>query len=148
MRLGIDMERTGEHDRHTPEKRRCVLFIMKIITKKKCRTVSASSPAEFDREFDKASTEIGEEVDLEWEKGMPLTVHLIYTVQEQVAETLSEELALRGEHYYCKDCPYSEKAENGRSGIKGCTKGMPGVVDYTPACELYLRDILQGKVRR
>ena len=124
------------------------MFFMKTITRKKCRTVTAANPADFDRAFNEASTEIGENVELEWEKTMPLTVHLIYTEQETIAETIAEELELRGERYFCKDCPYSEKPENGRSGIKGCTKGVPGVVDYTPACELFLKDLVQGKVRR
>ena len=120
---------------------------MKIITTKKCRTVSATNPEDFDRAFNKASTEIGEEVELQWEAA-PFTVHMIYTKTEKIGETIAEELALRGERYFCKDCPYSEKAENDRSGIKGCRKGVPGVVDYTPACELFLKDLIQGKVRR
>lgn len=132
---------------HTPRGKGGVCFFMKIILRKKCRTVSAKSSAAFDRAFNEASTEIGEDVELEWEESIPMTVHMIYTERVEVPETLAEELKLRGEEYFCKDCPYSEQGENGRSGIKGCTKGVPGVRDYDPACEIFLKDLVQGKVK-
>ena len=146
MNCAIDISRAGEHYRHTPEKGG-VCFFMKIVMRKKCRTVSAKTPAAFDEEFNEATLELGTDIELKWEQA-PNTVHIIYTEREQVPETLSETLALRGERYFCKDCPYSEKGENGRCGIQGCKKGVPDVVDYTPACDIFLKDLIQGRVKR
>ena len=88
---------------HTPKEKGGVCFFMKIIMRKKCRTVSAKSSAAFDRAFNEASTEIGEDVELEWEESIPMTVHMIYTERVEVPETLAEELKLRGEEYFCKE---------------------------------------------
>ena len=120
---------------------------MKIVTRTKCRTVSARTPEEFDRKFNEATMELGD-VELRWDTA-PNTVHLLYAQTEKIAETVKEEYEeILGERYYCKDCPYSEKGKNGKSGIKGCTKGVDGrVVDYTPACEMLYKELAQGKIK-
>ena len=50
---------------------------MRIITKKRVRTIQASDPDEFDRKFNEASDEMTENIKLQWDTA-PMCVHIIY----------------------------------------------------------------------
>ena len=68
---------------------------MRIITKKRVRTIQASDPAEFDRKFNEASDEMTENIKLQWDTA-PMCVHIIYEEQERVPETVADEFELQG----------------------------------------------------
>ena len=120
---------------------------MKIVTRTKCRTISARTSKEFDRKFNEATMEL-EDVELRWDTA-PNTVHLLYTVTEKIAEIVKEEYEeILGERYYCKDCPYFKRGKNKRCGSQGCEKEVDrNAVDYTPACELFYKELAQGKIK-
>ena len=121
---------------------------MKIIRQRKCRTVSANGPEDFDEKFNAVSLELGTDAELKWEETKPYTVHLIYTEVTKVAETMKEEYEeVLGEKYYCIQCPYFELGKNRKESSKGCTKDNPLAVDYTPACELFYKELAQGLIK-
>ena len=118
-----------------------------MITKTKLRekTVSAKSAEEFDRLFEKQSELIGDDYELQWDS-MPLTVHFIYKETVRIPETVADEYEMRGERYYCKDCPYFGKHADGRRRNGGCKYSEHEVVDYTPACELFYKRYAKGEI--
>lgn len=119
---------------------------MKVITKKKIRTVQATSATEFDRQFNEASEELSSSAELKWDAA-PMCVHFIYEVEEQIPETVSDEFELQGIKYYCKDCPYLNKGKNKRQRSHGCKYAEFGTVtDFTPACEFFLKKVLNGEI--
>ena len=124
-----------------------VCFFMKTITKKKSRTVTAKTGEEFDREFNSISDELETGFELVWDP-TPMCVHFIYDEQMKIPETVAEELALRGEHYFCKDCPYLQRGKNKREKSHGCKYAPYGTVqEFSPACEFFLKKLITGEVK-
>ena len=122
-------------------------FIMKIVTRFKTKTVTATNAEDFDKKFNDASLSIGTDVELRWDTA-PMTVHFIYKETEHIPETIAEEFELRGEKYYCKNCPYFDRSADGRRKSGGCKYAEPGsVVDYTPACEVFYRRLAKGEIK-
>lgn len=120
-------------------------FFMKIITRKKSKTIHASTPDAFDRKFQQASETITENVELVWDAA-PMTVHFIYDEVVKIPETLAEKFELDGLQYYCKDCPNFVKGKNRKYKGQGCTL-VDGRVDFSPACELFYRELMDGKIK-
>ena len=120
---------------------------MKIVTRTKCRTVSANSPEDFDEKFNKATEEIGDGVELRWETA-PFTVHMLYRETERIAETAKEEYEqIRGIGYHCKDCPHFKLGKDRRYRSEGCQIHVDDLaVDYTRACELFYEELAAGKI--
>jgi hypothetical protein len=123
-----------------------VHFLMKVITRKRVRTVQADDADEFDRKFNAVSDELTEDAKLQWDTA-PMCVHFIYEEQEKVPETVADEFELQGIKYYCKDCPNMIKGKSKRERSHGCKYAEYGTVkDFTPACEWLYKMIVQGKV--
>ena len=108
------------------------------------KTISASTPEEYDRLFNEFCKDL---TDAEVHDWSAFCSTIRYREKQLVPENLADELELRGEVYYCKDCPYFIKGEDGNHRCKGCSKHIPNAVDYTPACELFLNDYVHGKVK-
>lgn len=122
------------------------IFIMKTVTRKKILTVQANTAEEFDREFNEASESLGYSVELKWDAA-PMCVHFIYEETDKIPETCEDEFELQGIKYYCKDCPNMLKGKNRREKSHGCKYAEFGTVkDFTPACEYFYRQVLQGKI--
>lgn len=120
---------------------------MKQVTRYESKTIKASNAAEFDRLFAEASKSIDADVELRWDYE-PMCVHFVYKYIEQVPETVAEEYELQGIKYYCTDCPYLQKGHDGRYKSKGCKYSKYGAVkDYTPACELFYKELMTGKIK-
>ena len=120
---------------------------MKKNTITKCRTVTAVKAEDFDREFDRVSKELGS-AELRWDTA-PMCVHFITTETEYIPETLREEYELRGEKFYCKDCPFMEKPTDGRKRSGGCKYDIqPNAADYTPACEEFYHKHAAGEIKQ
>lgn len=119
---------------------------MKQIRRKKILTVQASSAEEFDRKFNEASNELSGTAELKWDSA-PMCVHFIYEEVEEEPETVAEEFKLQGIQYFCKDCPHLQKGKDKRYKSHGCEYAEYGMVkDYTPACEFFYKQVLQGKI--
>lgn len=120
---------------------------MKIITRKKMRTVQEKTAEAFDREFNKVSGEITEDTELVWDAA-PMCVHFVYEEHVKIAENARDELSLRGIKLKCKDCPHREKNPDGRkAGRKDfCPFAfMNQVRADDPACELFCSEVLRGE---
>lgn len=115
---------------------------------RKIKTIQASSDAEFDRKYNKASKDLNivDEVWEHWQNG-PMCVHLFYNEEKLIPETLTEEFAQRGEHYLCQNCPYFERGKNKRCKSVGCKYSPYGTAaEFNPACDYFLRQVLNGIV--
>ena len=120
---------------------------MRTIKRKKILTVQATSAEEFDRKFNEASEQLSENAELKWDTA-PMTVHFIYEDVEKIPETVTEEFELQGIHYYCKDCPHLQKGRDKRCKSHGCEYAEYGTVqDFSPACEFFYKQVLQGKIK-
>lgn len=119
---------------------------MQKVIARKVKTIQASTPAEFDREFNKFSESVNGEMDLKWDPS-PMCVHLLYTEEKLVPETLAEEFELRGEKYYCKDCPFFKRGKNKRCKSIGCKYSPYGTAaEFNPACEYFFKQLVNGKI--
>lgn len=119
---------------------------MEKIRKKKILTVQATTADEFDRKFNEASDKLSGNAELKWDTA-PMCVHFIYEEVEEKPETVAEEFELQGIKYYCKDCPHLQKGKNKRLKSHGCEYAEYGTVtDFTPACEFFYKQVLQGKI--
>ena len=108
------------------------------------KTIQASTSEEFDRKFNKAVKQL-EDVELKWDTA-PMCVHLLYKETVQIPETLAEEFGLRGEHYFCKDCPAFKRGKNKRCKSVGCKYSPYGTAaEFNPACEYFYKQLLNGK---
>lgn len=121
---------------------------MKIITRTKCRTVSATNPEDFDEKFNEATLALGNGVELKWETA-PFTVHLLYKETERFAETAKEEYEeIRGLCYKCKACSHFKLGKDARYRSEGCLIHVDdNAVDNTPACELFYEELAAGKIK-
>ena len=118
---------------------------MKIVTRKKCRTVSAKSAAEFDEEFNRVSESLPRSAELVWDGEM--MVHFIYEEDEKIAETVADEYELQGLCYKCENCPYLEMDEDRRRRRHTCKYSEYGVTfDDSPACEVFYKALRAGKI--
>ena len=114
-------------------------------TTRKMKTIQEHTAAAFDEKYNKANEELNV-VEEKWDTA-PMCVHLIYEEQKLVPETLSEEFELRGEHYYCKDCPYFIRGKNKRCKSIGCKYSPYGTAaDFNPACEYFFKQLINGKI--
>lgn len=121
---------------------------MKVLTRKTSRTVCATSAEDFDRKFNEVSESLGSDAELVWDTA-PMTVHFIYKEKVRIPETVKEEYEeILGEHFFCRQCPYAIRGKDGRNGIKGCSKHVrENVVDYDSACEMFYKELAQGKIK-
>jgi len=119
---------------------------MKIVTRTKCKTVTAKSVSDFDRKFNKATEELGQ-VELEWDGRM--TVHMLYEETVRIAENTKEEYEeIRDIHYYCKNCPHFKLGKNRRCSSEGCELNVDErAKDFTPACELFYEELASGSIK-
>ena len=118
---------------------------MKVIVRKKSKTVQASNKTAFDRQFNKVSEELEDNAELVWDTA-PMTVHFIYEETVQIPETLAEQFELEGLVLHCVDCPHFVKGKNKNYRSKGC-EFKEGCKDFTAACELCYQEVLAGKVK-
>ena len=119
---------------------------MKVITRKRIRTVQAKSAAEFDDMFNKISDEMTTTAELKWDG--ELCVHFIYDEETKIAETVKDEYELRGETYTCSECPYFEKSEDRRVKYHGCRYAKYGSVQAgESACEIFYRELMNGNIK-
>ena len=118
---------------------------MKVITRKKSKTIQAKSAEAFDRKFEEASEEINESVELVWDAS-PMCVHFIYEETVYIPETLAEKFKLDGLERYCKDCPNFVKGKDRKYKGQGC-RLVDGRVEYSPACELFYKEVMDGKIK-
>ena len=109
------------------------------------KTIKARSADEYDKLFNEFCKDLPSEAEIHDWSAYCSTIR--YREEMVVPESLADELKLRGEEYHCIDCPYFAPGKNKRCRSEGCTKGVPNAVDYTPACELFLSDYVQGKVK-
>lgn len=121
---------------------------MKTITRKKSRTVQATTAEEFDREFNRVSDELTETAELVWDT-TPMCVHFIYEEHEKKAETAADELSLQGIHLKCKNCPHREVNPDGRKA--GKKDFCPFALMQTTradnnACEYFCSQVLRGEI--
>lgn len=119
---------------------------MKKIRRKKILTVQGTSAENFDERFNEASESLPETAELKWDTA-PMCVHFIYEEVISVPETIAEEFELQGVHYFCKDCPHLQKGKDKRCKSHGCKYSKYGTVqDFTPACEFFYKQLLQGEI--
>lgn len=119
---------------------------MQTVTKRKVRTIHASTADEFDFLFNEACDEIDGEVEMKWDT-TPMCVHLLYKEQVQIPDTLEDEFKLRDEHYYCKDCPFFHRGKNKRCKSVGCKYSPYGTAaEFNPACEYFYKQLINGKI--
>ena len=122
---------------------------MKVITRKRSRTVQAKTAEQFDKEFEKASSELTEEAELVWDQE-PMTVHFIYEERIRIPENSRDELQMKGIMLKCKNCPHREVNPDGRKA--GHRDFCPfAFLQQTkaenPACELFCSEVLRGEIR-
>ena len=118
---------------------------MKTKVRTQIKTIQAKTAEEFDRLFNEANDELND-VELRWDTA-PMCVHLIYKEEILEPETLAEEFELRGEHYYCKDCPFFKRGKNKRCKSIGCKYSPYGTAaEFNPACEYFFKQLVNGKI--
>ena len=118
---------------------------MKVITKKKSKTIRAKTADSFDRQFQEASDSIDEEYDLVWDSA-PMCVHFIWEEKIRIPESLTEKFELEGLQRFCKDCPNFIKGKDRRYRGQGC-RLTDGRTEYSPACELFYRGVVDGTIK-
>lgn len=118
---------------------------MKVIVRKKSKTVQAATASAFDKRFEKVSEEMDDNVELVWDAA-PMCVHFIYEETVKIPETLAEQFELDGLQRYCKDCPHFIPGKNRSYRGQGCSL-VDNRVEYSPACELFYHEVVDGKIK-
>lgn len=119
---------------------------MKIITRKKCVTVSEQSAEDFDRRFDEVSRSLPKSAELKWDT-KPMCVHFIYEEDEKMPESVMDEYELQGLLYKCRNCPYLDKDQDRRKKKHPCKYSEYGIAyDDSPACEVFYKALRAGKL--
>lgn len=82
-----------------------------------------------------------------WNLGNGNSAFLVYTEHIEEPEDLRDEYELRGETYYCAECPFKEPITDGRSRHRWRCKRMPRGTDSDQrACNWFYIQLEEGKV--
>ena len=123
---------------------------MKEFTMTHSKSFIAKTPEEYDEKYNSISdslVEKGYQLHDDEPKESNNMYHIYYSYKIQVAESAREEYELRGERYYCKDCPFFKVSEDKRRKGAGCTRNVDErAVDYTPACNLFYDLYAKGEI--
>ena len=119
--------------------------MQKVVTKK-VKTIQASTASEFDEKFNKFSEAVSSRMELQWDP-TPMCVHVLYDEEKLIPETVAEEFELRGEHYFCKDCPFFKRGKDKRCKSVGCKYSPYGTAaEFNSACEYFYKQLINGKI--
>ena len=124
---------------------------MKYRTGKKVRVVTASTGEEFERHLNEVLTEINaERRSMEIVYNTNVSGHCAYITYdhtENVPETPKEEYELRGERYFCKECPHYVPSMDGRTTRSMCPWLNERVAASSDCCEWFYRALMKGEVK-
>lgn len=125
---------------------------MKKMVKREQATITAASPADFDRkvnEYLEAAALRGADV-LNIDRRREGEHYLAFIdLENQVsyAESIMDDYQLQGMCYRCGDCPYLMKSADRRRRYLPCDKGMREETRYnSPACPYFYEALDRGEI--
>lgn len=100
---------------------------MKSISRTEIKVVEAKSGAEFEVEMNAALrcvSDLNSKYQIHFNLSMGHCAYIEYSYTEQIPESLKDEYALRGEVFYCGNCPMFEPSMDGRIKAGKCKYGV------------------------
>ena len=124
---------------------------MKYKTGKRVKVVTASTGPEFETCLNEALSEIAggrRTYDIVYNTNVPgHCAYITYDHTEEIPETPKEELELRGERYYCRECPHFVPSMDGRTTRTMCPFLGERVTSRSDCCEWFYRALIKGEVK-
>lgn len=116
---------------------------MKVKEVPQVKTVSAKTPAEFDKLYNATAHELG--VSLTEVKDIDATTaRFYYTVTETQAETIGDEFMQHNVCITCSDCPFLQIGTDARRKHFPCEYATYGETRVdSPACEVFYREAVK-----
>ena len=116
---------------------------MKVKEVPQVKTVSAKTPAEFDKLYNATAHELG--VSLTEVKDIDATTaRFYYTVTETQAETIGDEFMQHNVCITCSDCPFLQIGTDARRKWFPCQYSTYGESRMdSPACEVFYREAVK-----
>ena len=122
---------------------------MKFTLKPRIKAIEADSAEEFERQFNSFMDDYGcyGDYTIEISNGKFFAV-IQYKEEIQTPETLAEEYELRGEVFYCRDCPECIDPMLGNQKRCDCKYAEYGFTRKdNHACEWFYKQLSQGKIK-
>lgn len=124
---------------------------MKYKTGKRVRVVTSDTGSEFEELMNRALSEIAgwrQTYDIVYNTNVRgHCAYITYDYSESVPETPKEEYELRGERYYCRECPHYVPSMDGRTTRSMCPYLNERVTASTDCCEWFYRALVKGEVK-
>lgn len=119
---------------------------MKVIEKKRTKTISAKTPAEFDKLYNQTFEELGEyEPDVrEFEMDGTMFARFNYTVTDKIAEDTGDIFMQHNVECTCSDCPFLEIGTDARRKWFPCKYASCGETRLdSRACEVFYKEAVR-----
>lgn len=100
---------------------------MKHIKMSKVKVIQSDSAADFEDRLNNALTEVCElnsSYSIHFNMSMGHCAYIEYSYTQSIPENLADEYELRGEHFYCGNCPRFIPSMDGRSRYGTCSYGV------------------------
>ena len=122
---------------------------MRYTQLKQTKVVTGSTADDFQQRLNEALAEVASEsrkYELSFNNTMGFCAYIVYDLQRQYAETLSDEYELRGETYKCYECPMFNPSEDRRVKYTTCKNGERHTYYSKPACEWFYEELENGRI--
>ena len=124
---------------------------MKYKTGKRVKVVTASTGPEFETNLNEVLSQIAggrRTYDIVYNTNVPgHCAYITYDHTEEIPESPKEEYELRGERYYCKDCPHYRPSTDGRTKWSRCEFLDERTTATSDCCEWFYRALVKGEVK-
>lgn len=119
---------------------------MKKQIQQRYTNVKADNAAEFATKLDDAlkTLQINEQPQID--KNVPYLAHIFYLEELYVPENIQEEYESKGKRFYCIDCPYFNKPEDGRIKNVRCEYCNKYVKATSSACTTFYQRLHDGLI--
>ena len=88
---------------------------MNVITEQRIAVIHSDTAKDFELELNKRLQELSKfSPEVKFNMNMGHCAYLYYTYEEEIPEDVKDEYELRGEQYYCGDCPELKKTKDKR----------------------------------
>lgn len=122
---------------------------MKVVERTEIKVIEAKSGAEFESLMNNALRDVSShnsKYQIHWNLSMGHCAYIEYAYTEKIPETLMDEYALRGEVYYCGNCPKFYPSTDGRSRAGQCLYGKCNKpIPSDKACKHFYQKIDSGE---
>lgn len=122
---------------------------MKVIERTGVKVIESQSGSEFEDLMNNALREVSDlksKYQIYWNLSRGHCAYIEYSYTEKIPETLMDEYALRGEIYYCGNCPKFFPSTDGRTQAGTCLYGKCNrPIPSDRACKHFYQKVDSGE---